>query len=84
MAAPTPAWLDGVFGAFYAIVTVVLARHLGATTLIALIVTGQRICSVVVDHFGVLGFETWAATLPRLAGCVLLLSGFFLIWKCGA
>jgi uncharacterized membrane protein YdcZ (DUF606 family) len=34
-----------------------------------------------VDHFEVLGFETRAATLARVAGCGLLLSGFFLIWK---
>src|SRR5262245_65785560 len=32
-AAPLSAWLGGVFGAVYAIVTVVLARHVGAATL---------------------------------------------------
>jgi bacterial/archaeal transporter family-2 protein len=53
-----------VCGVFYGIATVVLARHVGATTLIALIVTGQLMCSVVVDHFGVLGFEARAAMLP--------------------
>jgi transporter family-2 protein len=81
VAAPPSAWLGGVFGAFYAIVTVVLARHLGAAALIALLVAGQLICSVIVDHFGIFGFEARAATLSRLAGCGLLLSGFFLIWR---
>jgi transporter family-2 protein len=80
-AAPASAWLGGVFGAVYAIVTVLLVRHMGAATLIALIVAGQLVCSVVVDHFGVLGFEIRSATAWRLAGCGLMLTGFFLIWK---
>jgi bacterial/archaeal transporter family-2 protein len=80
-AAPWSAWLGGVFGAVYAIITVVLARHTGSATLIALVVAGQLMSSVVVDHFGVLGFDTRPATLWRLAGCGLMLGGFFLIWK---
>ena len=80
-AAPAAAWLGGVFGAVYAIVTVLLVRHMGAATLIALVVAGQLICSVVLDHFGVLGFETRLATFWRLTGCGLMLAGFFLIWK---
>jgi bacterial/archaeal transporter family-2 protein len=80
-AAPLSAWLGGIFGAVYAIVTVILARHVGAATLIALLVTGQLLCSVVVDHFGVLGFEIRPATLWRVAGCGLMVGGFFLIWK---
>jgi transporter family-2 protein len=80
-AAPLSAWLGGIFGAVYAIVTVILAKHVGAATLIALLVTGQLLCSVVVDHFGVLGFEIRPATLWRVAGCGLMVGGFFLIWK---
>jgi uncharacterized membrane protein YdcZ (DUF606 family) len=56
-AAPWTAWLGGILGAGYAVVVVVLARHLGAATLTAAVVTGQLICSVVLDHFGLLGFE---------------------------
>jgi transporter family-2 protein len=80
-AVPASAWLGGVFGALYAIVTVLLVRHMGAATLIALVVAGQLVCSVVMDHFGVLGFETRSATAGRLAGCGLMLAGFFLIWR---
>ena len=79
--APLSGWLGGIFGAFYALVTIALARQMGATTLIALIVAGQVVCSVLVDHFGVLGFETRTATVARLTGCGLLISGFVLVWK---
>jgi bacterial/archaeal transporter family-2 protein len=60
---------------------VLLARHMGAATLVALVVAGQLVCSVVMDHFGVLGFETRSATAWRLTGCGLMLAGFFLIWR---
>jgi transporter family-2 protein len=80
-AAPWSAWLGGLFGAVYAIVTVILARHVGASTLIALVVTGQLMCSVLVDHFGLLGFDTRPASIGRIAGCGLMLGGLFLIWK---
>ncbi|HEV8583994.1 MAG TPA: DMT family transporter [Methylomirabilota bacterium] len=80
-AAPLSAWLGGLLGAGYAVVTVVLARHLGAATLVALVVTGQLVCSVLLDHFAVIGFEARPATFGRMAGGALLLGGVFLIWK---
>jgi len=80
-AAPWTAWLGGVLGAGYAVAVVVLARHLGAATLTAAVVTGQLICSVVLDHFGLLGFELHAVNAGRMVGCVLLVAGFALIWK---
>jgi transporter family-2 protein len=42
----------------YAVATVLLARELGAAPLTALIVTGQLVCSVVLDHFGWVGFTS--------------------------
>ena len=79
--APWTAWLGGILGAVYAVTVVVLARDLGAATLMALVVTGQLVCSVLLDHFGVLGFDVPAASIGRLAGCALLLAGVALIWK---
>ena len=79
--APWTAWLGGLLGAAYAVAVVVLARDLGAATLTALVVTGQLICSVVLDHYGLLGFELRAASVGRLLGCGLLLAGTVLIWK---
>jgi transporter family-2 protein len=80
-AAPWTAWLGGALGAAYAVTVVVLARELGAVTLTALVVTGQLLCSVVLDHFGLLGFEVHVASVGRLLGCGLLLTGIALIWK---
>ena len=81
VAAPWSAWMGGVVGAIYAVTVVVLARSLGATTLTALVVTGQLVCSVVLDHFGLLGFEPHAIGAGRALGVLLLLAGIVLIWK---
>ena len=79
--APWSAWMGGVLGAIYAVTVVVVAQQLGAATLTALVITGQLICSVVLDHFGLLGFELHAAGVGRMIGCLLLLAGTLLIWK---
>ena len=77
--APWWGWLGGALGAIYAVVAVLLARKLGAAPLTALIVTGQLVCSVVLDHFGWVGFTEHAMGAGRLVGCLLMVAGFFLI-----
>ena len=77
--APWWAWLGGLLGAVYAVATVLLARRLGAATLTALVVTGQLVCSVVLDHFGAVGFSEHALSAGRVAGCLLMIAGFVLI-----
>ena len=72
-------WLGGALGAIYAVTTVLLARELGAAPLTALVVTGQLLCSVVLDHFGWVGFTEHAAGAGRILGCLLMMAGFFLI-----
>jgi bacterial/archaeal transporter family-2 protein len=77
--APWWGWLGGALGAVYAVATVLLARELGAAPLTALVVTGQLVCSVVLDHFGWVGFTEHAAGMGRIVGCLLMVAGFFLI-----
>ena len=76
---PRWAWLGGLAGAVYGVAAILLARSLGAATLMALVVTGQLLCSVLLDHFGWIGFETHWASWGRLIGCVLMVLGFVLI-----
>ena len=78
--APWYLWLaGGVLGATYLTGTILLAPVLGAAALIGLVVTGQIVFSVVVDHFAWFGFEQHAASWQRLAGCGLLVAGVALV-----
>jgi bacterial/archaeal transporter family-2 protein len=65
----------------YGLAAIVLASQLGAATLTALVVTGQLLCSVVLDHFGWLSFDVHPASWPRIAGCILMVLGLILIAK---
>jgi bacterial/archaeal transporter family-2 protein len=71
-------WLGGALSAIYAVTMVLLARELGAATLTALAVTGQLVCSVMLDHFGWVGFHEHAAGLGRIVGCLLMVAGVLL------
>ena len=78
-AAPWWSWLGGSLGAFFVAVTVILAFKLGATGLMAWIIAGQLIASIMLDHTGALGFAVREVSWQRLAGVALLLGGAVLV-----
>jgi bacterial/archaeal transporter family-2 protein len=81
LAARSPwwSWAGGVFGAIYIALAIVLLPRLGAATFIALLVGGQMLSSLVIDHFGWLGLAQHPISLPRLIGAMLLIAGVILL-----
>src|SRR5450755_676829 len=78
--APWYLWpAGGVLGVTYLTGNILLAPRLGAGVLVALIVAGQLVFSVLLDHFGWFGFAQHPAGMARLAGCCLMIAGVFLI-----
>ncbi len=77
--APWWVWIGGVLGAFYVLGSIVTAPKLGAATLVALILAGQAIASLLVDHYGWVGFEENPITPLRLLGVALLACGVALV-----
>jgi transporter family-2 protein len=73
------AWTGGFFGAIFIGVSIVLIPRLGAATYIALMITGQMIASLIIDHFAFFGVTRHATDFPRLVGAFLLVSGVVLI-----
>ena len=78
-AAPAWVWLGGVLGAFYVVSTIIVGPRLGAAALLALIVLGQLLTSLLVDNFGWLGFPEQPLTLLRLLGALMLFGGVLLL-----
>ncbi len=76
---PLWAWFGGVMGAFYIASSIILGPRLGAAALVALVVLGQLVASLVLDHFGWLGFAQHPLTVTRTLGAVLLFCGVLLI-----
>lgn len=69
----------GIFGlVLYLSISVTLPR-LGATSMIVLIITGQLLTGVVLDHFGLLGVSPRPIDPSRAAGIAVLLLGSYLV-----
>lgn len=80
--APWYGWIaGGLLGTTYLTGSILLAPRLGAAALIGLVVAGQLLFSVLLDHFGWLGFEQHPAGIARVAGCLFMLLGVGLISK---
>lgn len=79
--APWWVWTGGLLGAFFVWVNLTLAPKLGATVLVGFIVAGQMLASLLMDHFGVVGYHRHPIGLWRLLGVVMILSGVILIRK---
>ncbi|HEU4588940.1 MAG TPA: DMT family transporter [Gemmatimonadales bacterium] len=74
-------WTGGLLGAAYVLLSIVLAPRLGAATLIAAVVAGQMITSLVLDQFGLVGFPFHPITPVRIAGAMLIIAGVLLIQR---
>lgn len=72
-------WVGGAFGAFFVTATIILVPKLGATTMVAMILAGQMVASLLLDHFGVLGYPLHPISLGRVAGVILLCAGVWLV-----
>jgi bacterial/archaeal transporter family-2 protein len=71
----------GIFGLIlYQTINVTFPR-LGGTMMVALIIIGQLVTGIVVDHFGWLGVATRPIDATRVIGVVILLFGGYLISK---
>jgi transporter family-2 protein len=78
-AAPWWVWAGGFLGAFYVLGSVVTAPKLGAATLVAVILAGQAVASLLVDHYGWVGFDENPITPGRLLGMALVAAGVALV-----
>lgn len=76
---PVWIWTGGVLGGFLVVVTIVLAPKLGAVTMMGLFVAGQLLAGMVLDHYGLLGFEVHKLNFWRFVGVGCLILGVILI-----
>ena len=77
--APWWVWIGGALGAFYVAASIVTAPRLGAATLIALVVAGQALASLLADQFGWVGFHEKHISAGRAIGMVLVGAGVALV-----
>lgn len=78
---PAWLWLGGVLGAFNVSMAVILAPRLGALSFTIVVVCGQMLTSLLLDHFGWLGFEQHSINWQRVVGSGLVVMGLVLTAK---
>lgn len=78
---PWWAWGGGLVGALYVGASAAFASRLGAAAWLGLIVTGQIVASLVLDHFGLVGFPRRPISPTKLLGAVVLLAGVALVLR---
>jgi bacterial/archaeal transporter family-2 protein len=74
-------WTGGLIGALYVTGVIIVAPRIGATNTAGLIVAGQVLFALFLDHFGMLGFVQHSINYMRVAGALLLIAGVFMILK---
>jgi bacterial/archaeal transporter family-2 protein len=76
---PWWAWSGGLFGGTFILLAILLLPSLGAATLFALVIAGQVLAAVTLDHFGAFGLTPHPIGAARLAGAAFLIAGVILI-----
>ena len=72
-------WTGGFLGAFFVASTVILAPRLGAASMVSLIIAGQMLASLILDHFGLIGYQPHPLNIWRALGVVFIVGGVVLI-----
>ena len=74
-------WSAGILGAFYVACVIILAPRLGVALTFGLVVTGQLVISLIIDHYGLLGIPVHTLNWQRIVGVLLVVGGVILIRK---
>lgn len=77
--APPIAWVGGLLGAFFVTAAVTLVPRLGVALTFSLMIAGQMLVTLVIDHFGLLGVPVKEVSIARIGGILLITAGVILI-----
>jgi len=79
--APSYIWLGGLLGAFYITVIILAFPVLGPGLTFGLIVAGQMVVSLLLEHFNILVAQQNPISYMKLVGATLVVIGVIIIRK---
>ena len=77
--APWYLWIGGLYGAAFVVAATWGVPRLGVATTITLMVAGQLLLSILLDHFGVMDIPKQPLSLGRMAGVALVVAGVVMV-----
>jgi transporter family-2 protein len=78
---PLWVWTGGLLGAVFVAGSVIAAPRVGSAMFVGLILIGQMLASLLLDHYGWLGFQQSQINISKILGMCLLIGGVVLIKK---
>lgn len=72
-------WIGGFIGVIMILSTTYCLPKLGSALTFSLTLIGQMLMAVIIDHFGLLRMPVHEASLPKIAGIILIITGVFCI-----
>ncbi len=79
LSVPGWAYLGGLCGAFYVLVSIVALPRLGAVAVIAIALVGQQAAAVAIDTLGLFKAPRIPLSMPRLIGVAMVALGVVLV-----
>ena len=77
--APWWNWIGGPLGAMVVLAGAALNPRLGATVFAAAFIGGQRVFSLLLDHYGWMDLPRESITAGRLAGAAMVFAGMLMV-----
>ncbi|ADG67753.1 protein of unknown function DUF606 [Planctopirus limnophila DSM 3776] len=80
--APWWAWTGGTLGTLFVWSSMTVAPRLGIAQMVTIVLFGQMLTALLVDHFGLLGMQAIPLSFTRILGAIFVLSGMALFtWR---
>ena len=79
--APAYAWTGGILGAFYVTIIVLAFPKIGPGLTFGLVVAGQLLISMLMEHYQLLGAESQPVSIGRITGMLLIIGGVLIMKK---
>jgi bacterial/archaeal transporter family-2 protein len=77
--APWWVWTGGLLGVAFVWTTIFAVPKVGVSVMFPIVVAGQMVAAIIVEHFGLLGSEKVQVSLPRIGGVVLVVLGVMVL-----
>jgi bacterial/archaeal transporter family-2 protein len=74
-------YIGGLLGVIVVVSVILSVPKIGAANMFVLIIAGQLVTAVILDHYGFLGMKPNAVSFQKVAGMLFLIVGAYLVNK---
>jgi len=79
--APLISWTGGLCGAFFVTAIILAVPRIGVAMTFSLVILGQMLITLPIDHFGFLGTPVKPINLAKIGGVIMVIIGVIIIRK---